>query len=239
MTLPSVEGTLEILEFKGSDCSAIFHRKWHSADSENNIVSSSPPQISIRPSRSKWKKCLALFNCRRGEHRRYSHEEIILPSVVPTQEDNRKDVRTEPFHALCKHPPLYKQIQEISQHLKLEELQVTIGARVEMTDVALSVKSNLTVTRLRIAKRPFTKNDIQMLVKALRNNITITHLDLNEIKISITDFRQISDVLYNDRTLRVLEVSQPIYHSDRKLFIQEIQNLELANPLLKVVYENQ
>jgi hypothetical protein len=185
------------------------------------------------------KKFLALFSFHRREQRRHSYEKIILPPVVSSRKDNRKDVPTEPFYTLCNYPPLYKEIQAISQNLKLKELQITIAAHVEMRDVALSIKSNLTVTRLRIDRRVLTKNDIQMLVEAIRGNNTITHLYLNEIKISINDFCQIFDVLCDDRILRVLEVSQCISHSDRDLFAQEIKSLEFKNPFLKVVYENQ
>ncbi len=78
-----------------------------------------------------------------------------------------------------------------------------------------------------------------MLVEGLRGNTTITHLNLNEMKISITDFRQIFGVLRDHRRLRVLEVSQCLFNSDHNQLTQEIKALELINPSLKVVHENQ
>ncbi len=77
-----------------------------------------------------------------------------------------------------------------------------------------------------------------MLVEALHDNTTITHLNLNEIKISLTYFHQILDVLRDNRILRVLDVSQCVWNSDRNLFVQEVKALGLKNPFLKVVYEN-
>jgi hypothetical protein len=231
--------TIETLELKGSGSSAIFHRKTHIPDSENSLVYSSPAQASTDPSQIKSKQFLGLLIRLDGEHRRSSHEEIIPSLIVPTQEDNSKHISNEPFYTLCDHGVFYKQIQEVTKNFKLEELQVTIGDHVEMTDVTLSVESNLTVTELRISKRILTVKDIEMLVEALRNNTKIIHLNLNEINISINYFRKIFDALRNDRTLRVLEVSNCISDSDRDPFTQEIKMLELTNPFLKVVYENQ
>jgi hypothetical protein len=231
--------TIETFELKGLGCSAIFHRKQQSPENENNVVSSSSARISIHPSRSKCKRFLDWLCCLDDDHCHDPHEEIIHPLVVLTQENNSKHISIEPFYTLCNHPSLYKQMQEIAQNFKLEELQVTIGDHVKMTDITLSMKSNLTVTELRISKRMLTIKDIDMLVEALRNNITITHLNLNEINISINYIRQIFDVLREDGTLRILEVKHCISHSDRDEFTQEIKALELINPSLKVVYENQ
>jgi hypothetical protein len=221
--------TIETLELKGSDNSAIFHRKNHIPDTENSLVCSSHAQTSID----------SFFSCLDGEHCHGSSEEIIPLSVVPTPEDNSKHSSIEPFYTLCNYPSFYKQMQEIAQSFKLEELQVTIGDHIEMTDIPLCMKWNLTVTQLRISRRILTVKDIEMLVEALHNNTTITHLSLNEINISINYFRDIFDVLRDDRTLRVLELSNCISHPDRDLFIKQIKTLELSNPSLKILYENQ
>jgi hypothetical protein len=126
----------------------------------------------------------------------------------------------------------------MTQNFKLQELEVTLEDHIEMTDIPLCMKSNLTVTRLRISKREVIGEDIQMLVEALRDNTTITHLNLNEIKISIDKFGQIFDVLRDDRTLRVLLVEQCISHFDRDSFIKKVKELKINNPSLKIVYEN-
>jgi hypothetical protein len=57
--------------------------------------------------------------------------------------------------------------------------------------------------------------------------------------ISIIDFRQIFDVFCDHRTLCMLEVSQCLFNSDHNQLTQEIKALELINPSLKVVHENQ
>jgi hypothetical protein len=222
--------TIETLELKGSDSSAIFHRKNPIPDSENTLVCSSPPaQTSIQ----------SFLSCFDDEDLLRSQEETIPLPVVPTQEDNSKNMSIGPFYTLCNHAPFYKQTQEVTKNFKLEELQVTIEEHVEMRDITLSIKSNLTVTELRISRRILTVKDIEMLVEALRTNTKITHLSLNEINISINYFRKIFDVLRDDRTLRVLEVINCISHSDRDLFTEQIKTLELNNPSLKVLYENQ
>jgi hypothetical protein len=223
--------TLDNLELRGSNCSAIFHRETHISNSENNPVCSSP-------ARTKSKKCLGLFRCHRGKHRHHSDKEIASRPVVPLKENHSKSVSVEPFHQLCYHPPLYKEIQEMTQNFKLQDLEVTIEDHIEMTDIPLCMKSNLTVTRLRISKREIIGEDIQMLVKSLRDNNTITHLNLNEIIVSLDNFRQIFNVLHNDRTLCVLEVKHCISHSDRDLFAKEVKQLEINNPYLKIVYED-
>jgi hypothetical protein len=221
--------TIETLELKCSDSSAIFYRENHIPDSENSSVSLSPAKTSINP----------FLTCPDGEHRHVSHEEVIPPPLVPTPEDNSKHISIVSFYTLCNHAPFYKQIQEVTKNFKLKELQVTVGGHVEMRDVTLSIKSNLTVTELRITKRMLTVKDIQMLIEALHNNTTITHLSLNDINISINYFCEIFHVLRDDRTLRVLEVSNCVSHSDRDLFAQQIKTLELNNPSLKILYENQ
>jgi hypothetical protein len=222
---------LQILELKGLNCSAIFHRK----DPENNIELSAPIKSIKRPSQKKTKKFLGLFSCHRGEDRRDSYEEIIPISVL---KDHRKHVSSEPFYALCDHPSLYKQIQEISKNFKLEELEVTIGDDVKMETIVLSMKLNSTVTRLRFCRETFTNKDIQLLVEGLRNNTTITDLILNEVEISMNDIRQFFDDLRDHRTLRMLEIKGCVSNSDRHLLIREIKLLEEKNPFLKVVYEN-
>ncbi len=226
---------LKTLELKGSDCFAVFNRIDQIPESEKYVVpSSSSVQSSVRRSRSKLKRLFALFSCHKGEPDRHSHDETILPK----QNDNSKKISPEPFYTLCNYPPLYKEIQEMTQNFKLQELEVTLEDHIEMTDIPLCMKSNLTVTRLRISKREVIGEDIQMLVEALRDNTTITHLNLNEIKISIDKFGQIFDVLRDDRTLRVLLVEQCISHFDRDSFIKKVKELKINNPSLKIVYEN-
>jgi hypothetical protein len=107
--------TLDTLELKGLDCSAIFHRKNHIPNSENNPVRSSA-------ARTKPKKCLGLFRCHRSKHRHDSDEEI----TTPLERNHRKSVSVEPFYQLCHHPPLYKEIQEMTQNFKLEELEINL-----------------------------------------------------------------------------------------------------------------
>jgi hypothetical protein len=231
---------LETLKLNGPDCSAIFHRQEHIVDGENNGAGSSPAQISKRSSRSRFKRFLSLFSChRRGNYLHQSQEEIGFASGAPIQNYNRKSVSFEPFYGLCKYPSFYKQIQEITENFKLEELQVTIKGDKEMSEIALSMKSNSTVTELRMDRRTITENDTQMFVQGLRENTTITHLTLNEIKISTRHFRQIFNVLHDNRTLRVLDVSKCVENSYRDELAQEVKTLELENPYLKVVYENQ
>jgi hypothetical protein len=226
---------LKTLELKGSDCFAVFNRIDQIPESEKYAVPSfSSVQSSVRRSRSKLKRLFALFSCHKGEPDRHSHDETILPK----RNDNSKQISSEPFYTLCNYPPLYKEIQEMTQNFKLRELEVTIEDHIEMTDIPLCMKSNLTVTRLRISKREVIGEDIQMLVKSLRDNNTITHLNLNEIIVSLDNFRQIFNVLHNDRTLCVLEVKHCISHSDRDLFAKEVKQLEINNPYLKIVYED-
>jgi hypothetical protein len=223
--------TLETIELKGLDCSAIFHRENHIDDDENSVSSSSAARIAS-------KKCSDLFKCHSSNHCHHPNEESAT-QLVPLERNHRKSVSTEPFNHLCHYPPLFKEIQEMTETFKLEELKVTLEDHVEMTGIPLCMKSNVTVTKLRISKRLITVKDIQMLVEALRSNNGITHLNLNEIKMSIDNFRQIFDVLRDDRTLRVLEAKQCIsHHSDRDLFIKEVKQLETINPSLKIVYEN-
>ncbi len=178
-----------------------------------------------------------MFRCHRNKHRHYSNEESAT-QLVPLEGNHRKSVSTEPFYHLCHYPSLYKEIQEMTQNFKLEELKVTLEDQIEMTDIPLCMKSNVTVTKLRINKRLITVKDIQMLVEALRDNTTITHLNLNEIKMSIDNFRQIFDVLRTDRTLRVLEVEHCISHYHHDQFIKEVKELEITNPALKIVYDS-
>lgn len=229
---------LEILELQGSNCSAIFHRHKHIPETEINVVPSTLVQTRKRSSRNKIKKILSSLNCLTGGYRR-PHEEIIHYPVVSIQENNRKNVTEEPFYSLCNHPSFYKQIQENTQNLKLEQLQVTIKAHVTMVDLDLKVKSNLTVTQLKIDRRTLIENDIQILVEAFRYNNTITHLHLNDLKLSIDNFHLIFDFLRQDRTLRVLKVSQQLSYSDHNKVRKKIKTLELENPFLKIVYENQ
>ena len=230
--------TLEILQLKGSDCSAIFHRQNHISHIENNLVRQSLTQTSTHTSRTKSKRFLELLSCFTSEHRHHPHEEIILSSMIFTERENRKQIPVEPFYTLCDHPSFYKQIQEMTQNYKLKKLQIAVRDDLEMSDMSLCLKSNSTVTELRFSKRILTVEDIQMLVQALRDNSTVTHLSLNEIIISIIYFRQIFDVLCDDRTLRVLEVQHCIPHSDRDLFLEEVKALEMKNPSLKIVYES-
>ncbi len=231
--------TLEILELKDLNCSTIFHRKEQISNTENNVVGFAPVQISKRPFRSKLRNFLDLFSCHRGKHRRHSQEEIVVQPVAPIQRDNSKSVSSEPFYTLCHHPSFYMQMQEIAQNFKLEKLHISIGAHVQMSNVGSSMKSNLTVTKLRLSRRILTQNDIQILVQGLHDNTTIAHLSLNKINISIMQFRQIFNVLRDTRTLHVLEIRHCISHPDRDLFTPEVKKLELDNPFLKVMYENQ
>jgi hypothetical protein len=232
--------TLETLKLNGPDCFAIFHRQKHIADGKNNGAGSSPVQISKRSSRSRFQRFLSLFGCHtRGNYLHHSQEEISFASEAPIQNYIKKSVSVEPFYRLCEYPSFYKQIQEITKNFKLEEFQVTIRDDKEMSEIALSMKSNSTVTELRMDRRTLTENDIQMFVQGLRENTTITHLTLNEIKITIKQFRQIFNVLHDNRTLRVLDVSKCVENSYCDELAQEVKALELENPSLKVVYENQ
>ncbi len=79
-------------------------------------------------------------------------------------------------------------------------------SQIRFLSTAASIRSNLTVTRLRISNREVRGEDIQMLVGTLRDNTTITHLNLNKIKISIDNIHQIFGVLRDDRILQILEV---------------------------------
>jgi hypothetical protein len=221
--------TLEILELKGSGCSANFHRKKQVPVSE----------ISERRSRNKVKRLLAFLSCRDNEHRRESHEEISHWQRVPRENKNQNYVSAVSFDTLCKHPPLCKQIQESSQHLQLKELQVTVRGDIEMRNIVLSMKSNLTVTQLKLSARILRENDVQLLVKAFCYNKKITHLSLNEIKISPTDVHKIFVALYDDKVLRVLDLSQCRIMFDRGWLKQEVETLALHNSHLKIMYENQ
>lgn len=221
---------LETLELKGVDSTATFHRKNHILDTKTSLTCSS--------SQPKSKQSLNMLSHTDDKHHCRSDEEIIPPSLVPIQEDNSKHISIEPFYTLCNHPCLYKQMQEIAQKFKLGKLQVTIRDNVQMTDVLSSMKSNSTVTELRIKKQMLTAKDIQILVEALRNNTTITHLSLNKMNIFISYIRQIFDVLRKDQTLRVLEVEHCVSRFDRVEFVKEVKILEIDNPRLKVVYEN-
>jgi hypothetical protein len=222
--------TLETIELKGLDSSAIFHRENHIHDYENSV-------LSLSAARTKSKKFLGLFRWHRSKHPHYPHEESVT-QLVPLERNHNKSVSEDLFYQLCHHPPLFKEIQEMTQNFKLDELEVTIEARIKMTNLTSSIKSNLTVTRLKISNREVTGEGIQMLVEALRDNTTITHLNLNEIKMSIDKFRQIFDVLRTDRTLRVPEVKHCISHFDCDVFTKEVKQLEITNPALKIVYDS-
>lgn len=185
--------TPEILELKGSNCSATFHRKRQIPDVEIDVVPPIPIQPITRRRQNRFKRSLSLFSCHKHRHHHQLQQEILphSPSVAPTQIKDRKYVTKEPFYELCNHPSLYKEIQQCTQNLNLEELQVTVEARVEMRYIASRIKLNLTVTHLKICRRILTEDDIQMLLEALRINTKITHLNLNEINISLDDFHWI------------------------------------------------
>jgi hypothetical protein len=221
--------TLETLELKGLDSSATFHRREnHVLNDENNSTCSSPTPVQIKP-----KTFFSFFSRHKN-----SHEQVTNQPIVSTPKIHRKSVSVEPFYRLCSHPPLYKEMQEMTKNFKLEELEITLESHVEMTDISSCMKSNVTLTKLRISPRLMTVEDLQKLIEALRENTTITHLNMNEIQISIDNFRPIFDILRNDRTLRVLEVEHCISHSDRDQFIKEVEELVMINPSLKIVYHS-
>ncbi len=58
----------------------------------------------------------------------------------------------------------------------------TVNIFGKMRKIALSMTSNLMITRLNIDGQVLKKNSIQLLVAALHDNTTITHLSLNGIK---------------------------------------------------------
>jgi hypothetical protein len=95
------------------------------------LICFSAEQSSISPRRSKLKRFLELFSGHRGEHRRHLHETVSI------QAENKEEVSSESFYSWCTYPPLDKQIKEIAENLNLEELRVTIGDHVLMTDINL------------------------------------------------------------------------------------------------------
>ncbi|CAF3273345.1 unnamed protein product [Rotaria sp. Silwood2] len=251
---------INLLELRSSSCLAIFCRRNQSFHIQDTASQSSGQKSKNFSRQMTFKKLFNLFSCI-GTQSRQSYDSN---SSSPLVHNSIIAKSNESCSFLHEYLPIYKQIHERADNLKLEELDIITSANIDIEQL----KSHSTLIRLRIAHQTFTEENIRILENVIRMNQnlkeleivkseiicpsdvkrfiqliqtlakseTLSHLNLTGTSILLNQLIEIFQILRSNRTLKVLNIQECIIDSTNQLFKQHIKQLSIENPFIEIFY---
>ncbi|CAF3557803.1 unnamed protein product [Rotaria sp. Silwood1] len=206
---------------------------------------------------------LELPNCI-GNQNRQSDDSNCSSSLI---HDSISAKSNESCSFLHEYLPIYKQIHERADNLKLEELDIISSTNIDIEQL----KSHSTLIRLRIAHQTFTQenirilenvfrtnqnlkeleivkskiicptdvNDFTQLIQTLAKSKTLSHLNLTGTSILLNQLMEFFEILRSNRTLKVLNIRECVIDSTNQLLKQHIKQLHIENPFIEILHDNQ
>ncbi|CAF4471902.1 unnamed protein product [Rotaria sp. Silwood2] len=259
-TIINNNSKINLLELRSSSCSAIFYRRNQSFHIQDTPSQSSGQKSKNFSRQMIFKKLFNLLSCI-GTQSRQSYDWNSSSSLVHNSIIAKSNQSCSFLH---EYLPIYKQIHERADNLKLEELDIITSANINIEQL----KSHSTLIRLRIAHQTFTEENIRILENVIRmnqnlkeleivkseiicpsdvnkfiqliqtfaNSETLSHLNLTGTSILLNQLIEIFQILRSNRTLKVLNIQECIIDSTNQLFKQHIKQLSIENPFIEIFY---